>query len=213
MENENSLRFTLAKGAIAGILVGVVYGFNSCDSNNPQKNYDEDKCQVHTFDIGEHIVTIPIANPLKNIQTYDYHAGYKAVGISSAGGESCLLYVNDRVVEMNSNGSYETGELFYGGFGYPVDGYIINEPETKTEYAPGEHIISEPISDPRHYEMQYKGHEGYEVVGIASAASGKYNFFEGACLLYVNTETVICENDNEFGQVKEEQKVLTKNLQ
>ena len=206
-------------GSVVGLAVALtIASLQACEEhkNNPLNHYDEAHCQVQTFDVGDHIVSIPIDNPLKGIQSYEYHEGYKPVGISSTKNGSCILYVNDQVVEMNSNGEYLTGELFYGGFGYVLDKDIeqkeIKIYETTIEYAPGTHIISETINDPSKHEMQFEGHDGYEVIGISASTSGKSNSFDGACLLYVNTDTVVCEKDTvEFGTPKKE-KLLVKEV-
>ena len=65
-------------------------------------------------------------------------------------------------------------------------------------------------------ESDFEVHKGYEPIGIAKAMAGK-NFagFAGGCILYINTETVLCTKDenNEytiFGIPKEEEKVNIK---
>lgn len=76
-----------------------------------------------TFDEGEHIISVPIDNPKKEIQTYEYHDGYKVIDIEN----NYILYVNDEPVKcigyIDNN-----EEVHFIEFGEPVE----NE-NTKTE--------------------------------------------------------------------------------
>lgn len=193
--------------------------------SNPKVGFNELDAETKEFLPGEHVISIKIDSPLEKAQQYEYYPGYKPVGIASAtygkydsnDSGSCILYVNEYPVEAKSTGIKDE-QPFFGDFGIPID-YIqpeINESNEVVEFAPGEHILSIPINDPTNFDMQYSFYEGYEPIGIATASYGQYDDVSaGSCILYVNTETVECEKqeDNEyveFGKVKEQQKTLIK---
>jgi len=171
------------------------------------------------LDVGKHIISVPIKDPVYNIMQYNYHPGYKVVGITSSSllytfNGACLVYVNEYPVECNCTDVDKNGNRIYGKFGKPI-GYERKETD-KNEFNPGEHIISVPIDDAPYYGItQFEYHEGYEVVGMASSSSGY--FFDGGCVLYVNTVPVKCtltkvEDGKElylsFGTPMEETKTL-----
>lgn len=195
------------------------------EERNPTTGFTEEDIEVKQFLPGEHIISVLIDSPLEEAQQYEYHPGYKPVGIASAtygksnsiDAGSCILYVNEYPVEGKSTGIKDE-QPFFGEFGTPID-YIkteLTERDDVIEFAPGEHIFSIPIDDPTDFNFQYDFHEGYEPIGITTASYGQsMDFTAGSCILYVNTETVECEKqeDNnyiEFGKVKENNKKLIK---
>ena len=183
------------------------------EERNPATGFTEEDIEVKQFLPGEHIISVLIDSPLEEAQQYEYHPGYKPVGIASAtygksnsiDAGSCMLYVNEYPVEAKSTGIKDE-QPFFGEFGTPID-YIkteLTERDDVIEFAPGEHIFSIPIDDPTDFNFQYDFHEGYEPIGITTASYGQsMDFTAGSCILYVNTETVECE-------VKENNKKLIK---
>ncbi len=159
------------------------------------------------FDVGEHIISVPIKDPTIGNRQYDYYDGYKCVGIATSSygehfkdfGGACILYTNEYPVECYS--FFDEGtEHIYNEFGTPLgyekkDNNVDND-GTK-DFGIGEHIISVPIKDPRNYTIQHIGYDGYEAVGIAISSYGKSdvlsNWYGGGAILYVNTEPVRCE--------------------
>ena len=97
-----------------------VRGYFNYKEKQEFKSYES---AVETFDIGEHIISVPIDNPKKEIQTYEYHDGYKVIDIEN----NYILYVNDEPVKcigyIDNN-----EEVHFIEFGEPVE----NE-NTKTE--------------------------------------------------------------------------------
>lgn len=61
-------------------------------------------------------------------------------------------------------------------------------------FEPGEHIISIPINDPTDNVMQHTFYPGYKCVGMGTSSYGDFEFFAGACLLYVNDTEVVCNS-------------------
>lgn len=188
-------------------------GCSKKNSKDKDSNTKEDSAIIvqdstKYFDIGEHIISIPIDSDesshlvpihkvFSEVKQYEYHEGYKAVGIAvschaySYGG-ACIIYENEYPVECHSTSIDENGNSIYKDFGRPID--FQREETTKTsntkDFNIGEHIISIPIKDPTSEAMQYEYHEGYEVIGIATS---DYAYdFGGACILYVNTQSVTC---------------------
>lgn len=192
-------------------------------------DYQFDSSDTKVFGVGEHIISVEIDNPTKENMQYDYHEGYKVVGISTTSygqygnyfGHACLLFQNEYPVKCIPTRKNENGELVYGDFGSPIN-FVQSELKESTsskEFEVGEHIISIPFED---FESgdQYESYDGYEVVGIAMSSYGKYSEYDGGgCILYVNTEPVTCvkekdENGNvsypSIGIVVEKDKVKTK---
>ena len=168
------------------------YNGNELECPETLENYEKKE-----FNVGEHIISVPIKNPTQEIKQYNYHEGYKVIGIATANyeyefGGACLIYANEYPVVCYSTSIDKNGNHIYGRFGQPIGYYkdeTIKTPTTK-EFHAGEHIISVPIDNPTQETNQYEYHEGYEVVGIATA---NYEYeFGGACILYVNTKNVTC---------------------
>ncbi len=177
------------------------------------------------FDAGEHIISIPIDDPTKDNKQYESHEGYKPIGIATSAygrygynyGNGKLLFVNEYPVKCNP--TYKKGEeLLYTEFGKPVE-YEKETTESGDnwqEFNPGEHIISIPLKKDSDDNTQYEYYEGYEPIGMASSAYGRYGYrYGGGCILYTNTEKVKCIKDEEgtytsFGIPKEDTKVLQK---
>ena len=75
------------------------------------ENYDD-----KLFDAGEHIISIPIDDPTQENMQYDYHEGYKPIGIATSAygrygynyGNGKLLFVNEYPVKCNP--TYKKGE-------------------------------------------------------------------------------------------------------
>lgn len=188
--------------AVGTSAVGLMILDSENEKNNSQiEEIDEEQTKV--FEIGEHLLSVPIDNPTKEIIQYDYHPGYKPVGITVASygqygardGGSCILYTNETEVECRSNKT-NGEEYIYDTFGFPMDYEKQESSETLTtkEFDVGEHIISIPIDDPTDARTQFEFHDGYEPVGVASAKYGRYGgSYAGGCILYVNVEPVTCE--------------------
>ena len=177
------------------------------------------------FDAGEHIISIPIDDPTQETVQYESHEGYKPIGISTSAygrygynyGNGKLLFVNEYPVKCNP--TYKKGEeLLYTEFGKPVE---YEKETTKSgdnwqEFNPGEHIISVPLKKDSDDNTQYECYEGYEPIGMASSAYGRYGYrYGGGCILYTNTEKVKCIKDENgtytsFGIPEEDTKVLQK---
>ena len=180
-----------------------------------------------TLDIGEHTISVPYKDkdPTREIIQYPYYAGYKAVGIAAKADRgsyisSCIVYQNEYPVECHGMDLDNNGNIIYD-FGNPI-GY--EKPEGYQTrllklFNPGEHILSIPFKDDTVTKrpMQYEYHEGYEIVGVASYYYDGGN--DRSCVLYVNTEPVLCAITEEkkgeeryitFGQVvkKEAEKIL-----
>ena len=230
-----NLNIRLASLATAGLLVP----FSLCGCNNShieENNIEEQNvCEEITteerkvtkeFDVGKHYMMVHIEDPTKERKQYRYIPGYKPVGIStSAYGQnfyiivgSEMLYVNDYPVEVTATRDKD-GFYQYNSFGSPI-GYERKEHEKidgKKEFFKGEHIVSVPVTKEMLENNEFEVHDGYEPIGIAKAMSGKnFSGFAGACILYTNTETVLCSLDknNEytlFGTIKTEEKIMEKN--
>ncbi|MBR5370138.1 MAG: hypothetical protein IK137_02410 [Bacilli bacterium] len=181
--------------------------------------YDEDLLEV-TFAPGEHIVAVGIDDPIGSPKVFEGHPGYKPVGISaSTYGRLLDMYyagyiLFENVVEVKANATSvdSKGKYSYNNFGTPVDYEITSYGENS--YDTYQHIIVMPISidGPR---TQIDSVEGYEAVGIATEAYGRYlGRNGGSCILYVNTVPVEnCVDEYyipKFGTPIEKQKVLEK---
>lgn len=157
------------------------------------------------FGIGEHIMSVPIEkNITSSSYQYEYHPGYEPIGISATAhgdgfdfwGGGAILYSNIEEVDCTVTKTDKNGNVMFLDFGIPTYGSVaVNGTNGDTkEFGIGEHIISIPISkDNRSNNIQYEYHDGYEVVGIATAAHGDaFNFFSGGALLYKNVVPVTC---------------------
>lgn len=221
---KNGLVLLLA-GTMIMTFVGCSNSYSDQDDLNKQESTIEQESTIK-FGVGEHIISVPIENDIRygNVQ-YEYHPGYEPIGISvtahgeyanSYGGGS-IMYSNVEEVECSSSQKDVQGMYLYSNFGTPVykDKKADDTDADIKEFDIGEHIISVPIEkDNRHTNIQYKYHEGYEVVGIASSARGKYvNHYSGGVLLYKNTIPVKCtRGDNgytSFGIPYEKDQVKT----
>lgn len=176
-----------------------------------------------TFAPGEHIISVPISDPTKEVVQYAYHMGYKCLGMGTSTygrlrcfGGACLLYVNEVEVECES----KNGKTFTE-FGTPLsfekEATIMLEDGTKT-FDVGQHILSVPLDDPTDRNVQYQFYEGYEVLDIAISAYGDLECYGGGAILYSNVVPVICTpiitKNNEyqyvnFGTPAEPEEILT----
>ncbi len=177
------------------------------------------------FDAGEHIISIPIDDPTQENMQYDYHEGYKPIGISTSAygrytynyGKGKLLFVNEYPVKCTP--TYKKGEgLLYTDFGKPVEyeRETTQSGDNWQEFAPGEHIISIPLKTDSDDNTLYEYYDGYEPIGISTSAYGRYVYnYGGGCILYVNRDKVKCIKDENgtytsFGVPEEDTKVLQK---
>lgn len=228
MKIRNLKIFKGARTKLCALSLATTMLATGCGSST-STDYQFDSSETKVFDVGEHIISIEIDNPTKENMQYDYHEGYKVVGISTTAygqygnyfGHACLLFQNEYPVECIPTRKNETGELIYGDFGSPID-FVHSESKENSsskEFAPGEHIISIPFED-FESDVQYDYYDGYAVVGIAMSSYGKYSDYDGGgCILYVNTEPVACvkEKDEDgniiypsIGIVVEKDKIKTK---
>ena len=198
-----------------------------------RKNYtEEDRIRIESsdeykrkeYDVGKHIISIPLdknEDPTEKAMQYEYHEGYKVIGMAVANYKSgyrgsCIMYKNDYPVVCKGETLDNYGNIIYG-FGEAV-GYEKHE-EYKTKFLklfyPGEHILSIPsMVDLTNEMVQYQDYEGYEPVGIGLRYYG--NPEDKVCVLYVNTKPVLCslteERDNKeyyltFGEPVEKEKI------
>ena len=206
---------------IIGCKVGKMVAINHEEKQNQTIEYNMD-VEPKEYEIGEHIVIEPIDDPTKENMQYEYHKGYKPIGMTaSARGqyagavdEAYVIYENECPVLVRPTNNDE-----YNTFGYPIDytEKVQNETlDTKT-FNEGEHIISVPL-DKFDETTKIEFHDGYEIVGVCDSAYGKYSHIEaGGSVLYVNTEPVevnktTSENNSytTFGTPIEEEKQKTK---
>lgn len=217
--------------SLASILV--IGSLTACGNkeNIPNVIYGQDSniesIVSKTFEAGEHIISVPIGDPTKDVIQHNFYPGYKCMGMAtSAYGDfntfagACLLYVNDTEVICSS----ENGKTFTD-FGTPVnyekfENTIAQDGERT--FGVGEHIISIPIPDPTDDVVQYVSYDGYEAIDIATSAHGRLESFAGAAILYVNTVPVKCmpttKDDGNykyltFGTPIEPEKTLNKTSQ
>lgn len=191
---------------LAGTIALTSAGLSGCSTKDNDRgelitietynNYSGDRKKL--FGVGEHIISVRVkGNPINSVRQYEYHDGYKVVGMSTSAlgfsySGTCLIYENEYPVECSSNKKDANDNYVYSDFGQPID-FSRNETEQREsikEFNAGEHIISVPINDPTKGAMQYQYHEGYEVVGIAAADYSRSH--AGACVLYVNKQPVAC---------------------
>lgn len=176
------------------------------------------------FNIGEHIISVPINEPVYEVKQYNYHEGYKVVGIATSCyaynfDGACIIFENEYPVECYSTSTDKNGNHTYENFGHPINFHReeTNKTSNTKDFNIGEHIISIPIKEKTNSKiMQYEYHEGYEVVGIATADAAYSTI--GSCVLYVNTQPVTCtltenKDNNElylsFGVPLEKEKTKT----
>lgn len=214
---------------LAGTMITTFVGCSNSYSDQDDLAKQEPTTQQEStmkFDVGEHIISVPIYQDIRydNVQ-YEYHEGYEPVGISiTAHGEyanhyggGTIIYSNVEEVECSSSQKDTQGMYLYSNFGTPIyqDKKTDDTDYDIKEFGIGEHIISVPIEyDNRGANIQYKYHEGYEVVGTASSAHGKYaNHYGGGVLLYKNIIPVKCTLDENgytsFGIPYEKEQVKT----
>jgi len=217
---------------ILGLSVSNLIGY--CGESFHAKRYEENldtksivyenKGEIEILEPGEHVVVEKVESPLNESVQYTSHPGYKAVGFATSSygrsevkdGETCIMFINEDVVQASVTGTID-GKNYCSDFGIPIDyEKTIKEDLTTKTFAPGEHIISIPVSNIVDDGFVYECHEGYEPIGISTASHGKnFNIHTGSAVLYVNIEEVTCEKteDNkytEFGTPKEEVKVNIK---
>ena len=211
--------------ALTGVVIAACISDKKKEENQT-KIIQEIDGPSKTYDVGEHIISVPIASPLEVPQQYEYHPGYKPIGITSTAygkvtakdGGSCILYVNETEVEAKPSDIVDE-EYQYTNFGEPTEYEDIQYTESVNtfDFPAGTHILSIPVDDPTdNKNLEYMFHEGYEPVGVASAAYGhNVDHNAGTCILFINTEDVTVEKNEEnkyteFGTPKEDQKKLIK---
>ena len=210
---------------IGGGLFAIV---NEADKKEQQNKVQEaeiiEKLDPVKFEAGEHIISVPIKEDLSETQVFEYHPGYKPVGIASSKYgksyelvDSFLLYINETEVEAKvtsiDNDNYKCEE-----FGIPLNSDFkeISEDTYTINYPEGTHIISVPVKNKEDVISQFEFHDGYEPIGFATAnRSTNYNLLNDSAILYINVEPVEVEkneenNKKDFGTPKEEQKVNIK---
>ena len=180
------------------IVLGGISGCGSLKKNDDSIGTEQQLItQKKVFNVGEHIISVPVKDLGYTIEQYEYHKGYRVVGIATSTAQystrgTYILYVNEYPVECHSSNVDGNGNYIYTDFGTPQGYYEEETIETETtkEFNPGEHIISIPIEDQVYSSVEYEYHEGYEPVGIATSYR-KFSYDKG-CILYVNTEKVTC---------------------
>lgn len=194
--------------SLAGILV--MTSFSGCGKNTNTSKRNDSLTEIEyehleetkkTFDIGEHIISVPVNDPTLDIQQYEYHDGYKCVGLSSCAngsgyifGGAHALYVNEYPVECYGTVN-DKGLLLYDNFGTPLN-FVKEENisnDTSKVFNTGEHIISVPIDNfTKNSSLQYQYYEGYEPIDIAHTSYGSIGSYNSGAIMYVNTEPVKC---------------------
>lgn len=202
-------------GSIIGGLTGTIIRRELREKHHEEISYTKEDDKL--FEVGDHIIAIPIEDPRYEVKEYETHIGYEPVGISSSTygrdygyyGDGYILYENNCEIIAHPTGKDDEGNLIYDDFGYPIE---YNEKDTNEtayiiEYLPGEHVVSVPL--PTYVEdLQFESYDGYEPVGIATTSYGKDSYHPGGgCILYTNTEKVEKEKDSDtvFGTPIEEQ--------
>ena len=134
--SSNDIDMLIAPIAIAGTMAavtGITVGLVSCqEKKNAKENQTEIVQEIDgptkVYEEGEHVISIPLDISLTEAKRYEYHPGYKPIGItsdtygkvSSKDAGSCVLYVNDCEVEAKATGKNEE-EYQYGYFGTPTE--------------------------------------------------------------------------------------------
>jgi hypothetical protein len=201
-----SVKTKLCAISLAGLLAIVsLTGCSSNDYRDPNAALYE---QRQVYKAGQHIISIPIDDPIQNNVQYPYHPGYKPVGLATTAygrysysfGGACIMYMNTEEVKCISTGLNDNNFPIYGGFGVPT----VEEPKKDNsatseikDFDIGEHILSIPFDiDSTDSNIQYPYYEGYEPIDIASSAYGQYSdAFGGTCILYINVVPVRCRID------------------
>ena len=221
----------LLGGAIGGAIVlvacaaGGISEIIKKDDNNETSIVETIDMPTITFEEGKHLISVPVDGSLEEARQYEYHPGYRPLGIATAAygktydydGGTCILYVNDTEIVAKANGQVD-GEFIYSDFGTPIDyEQKLNSESIETyDFPAGTHILSIPVNDPTDNSQQYEMPDGYEAIGIATASHGQtFEYSLGGCILYVNTEDVTCKKTEDgkyinFGTPKEEVKVKVK---
>ena len=190
-------------------LVGVVMAtsISGCSEKPHITSIEEGEYDDKLFNEGEHIISIPIDDPTEERIQYEYHPGYKPVGISISAygqgayhyGQGYIMYSNELPVKCQpTHVNSDNEELLYTDFGTPIDyeRETIASGNSWKEFSKGEHVISVPVGDMNNSNYQVESYDGYEVVGIATSEYGKgASHFGGSCILYVNKEKVRCARD------------------
>lgn len=115
---------------LAGTIALTSAGLSGCSSKN---NNNEDESiiiedrgiETKLFGVGEHIISVPVSNPIYNAMQYQYHEGYEVVGIATADfnnthAGACVLYVNKEPVTCTLT-EIKDGKELYLSFGVPVE--------------------------------------------------------------------------------------------
>ena len=114
--SSNDIDMLIAPIAIAGTMAavtGITVGLVSCqEKKNAKENQTEIVQEIDgptkVYEEGEHVISIPLDISLTEAKRYEYHPGYKPIGItsdtygkvSSKDAGSCVLYVNDLYQSM-----------------------------------------------------------------------------------------------------------------
>lgn len=208
-------------------VVGIIMAtsFSGCSEKPQIVTVEDGEYDDKIFNEGEHIISVEIDDPTKERLQYEYHEGYRPVGISTEAhgqygynfGKAHMLYVNEYLVKCRPTYKQDS-ELMYTDFGAPLE-YEREKTAADTtweEFNVREHIISVPLDKNEQDNYQVKYYDGYEPIGIATSSFGKYGYnYGGGCILYTNTEKVKCvkdENGNytSFGIPEEDAKSLKK---
>ena len=132
MDDEKKMKICLCVTVAALIVNG------ACVYSRHKYEQETQSCEqvVETFDTGEHIVSVPIKNPKKEITQYDYHDGYEVIDIE----DKYILYVNDEPVKCI--GTIDNNEnVCFIEFGEPTE---LEKSNTKTyKLVPQEQTTSE----------------------------------------------------------------------
>lgn len=217
-KSNSDIKSELIAIAITGGIIGTLtLGIRSCKApKNVEEPYETISTTDKIFAPGEHIIAVPITNPLKTVNTYEGHQGYKPIGISAATfGKTYSQYdygyiMFENIVEVKASATSGNNKdsYRYDNFGTPID-YEINE-YSENIYDTYQHIVSVPYEiDNARVQIEFV--DGYEIVGVASSSYGEYiGSSAGDCILYTNTEPVeyIYEENDTFGKPIE--KVKTK---
>lgn len=199
---------------LAGTIALTSPSLTACSNKDSETNSNQEiiaQDSTMHFGVGEHIISVPISpkNDIRfnNVQ-YDYYPGYEPIGISITAhgmfdndfGGGAIIYANIEEVDCSSRLVDKNGNYLYLDFGTPTY-YTEDEYNVKgniKEFNVGEHIISVPISEDNRFDyFQYEYRDGYEVVGIATSAHGKFdNDFGGGVLLYKNITPIKCVRED-----------------
>ena len=95
---------------------------------------EKEDVEEKTFEIGEHILSMPIDNPKDHVGDYPFFEGYEVVGIATSNfgksfksyGGGCILYVNIEPIKCKATYN-ENGEASYASFGTPISKTLVKE--------------------------------------------------------------------------------------